>query len=129
MRTVDVTLTITMLGWIFTGLLLVLVVACATAGRGALPLNHWFGVRLPALMVSRQAWRIGHAAGVLPASVAFLAAAICSVAGLVMPGLYWGTIGAFVGGVVWVFIRSSAAARHSANTPLSTDRTHWTSGY
>jgi len=40
-----------------------LVVTCIAASRGAIPLNHYFGVRLPVLMRSNAAWRAGHAAG------------------------------------------------------------------
>ena len=32
---------VSVLGWVFTGLLLVLVVTCIGAGRGAVPRNHF----------------------------------------------------------------------------------------
>lgn len=101
---------LTVLGWVFTGLLLVLVVACIGAGRGLIPRNHFFGVRLPALVRSDAAWRVGHAAGVLPAGIAFLVAVVCSVIGLAVHVAYWGSIVAMAGGVVWVFKRASRAA-------------------
>jgi len=98
------------LGWVFTGLLSVLVVTCIGAGRGAVPRNHFFGVRLPPLMRSDAAWRVGHAAGVVPAGIAFVVAFVCSVIGLAAPVAYWGSILAMAGGVVWVFVRAWNAA-------------------
>jgi len=73
-----VSMPLTLLGWVFTGLLLVLVVTCIAASRGAIPLNHYFGVRLPVLMRSNAAWRAGHAAGGVPAAIAFVVALMCS---------------------------------------------------
>ncbi len=89
---------IVVLGWVFTGLLLVLVVVSALAARGRIRLNRLVGVRLPALMRSESAWQAGHAAAVVPAVIAFAVAAICSVAGLFASVWYWGAIVAFVGG-------------------------------
>jgi hypothetical protein len=103
----------TVLGWVFTGLLLLLVVTCIAASRGAIPLNVFFGVRLPPLMRSDAAWRAGHAAGVVPAVIAFVVALVCSAIGIVAPVAYWGSIVAMVGGVVWVFVRASRAANAS----------------
>lgn len=107
----DVSLRLIILGWTFTGLLLVLVVICIAAARGALPLNGFVGIRIPSLMRNDAAWRAGHAAAVRPATVAFVVALIASGIGLALPPAYWGAIGAFAAGVVWVFIRSSRAAR------------------
>ena len=109
----SVSMPLTLLGWVFTGLLLVLVVTCIAASRGALPLNHYFGVRLPALMRSDAAWRAGHAAGAVPAAIAFAVALVCSAIGLAAPAAYWGSIVAMAGGVVWVFVRASGAANAS----------------
>lgn len=100
-----------LLGWVFTGLLLLLLITCLIAGRGSLPLNPFFGVRIPTVMRDARTWRAGHAAGVLPAAVTFVVALLCSGIGLAIPGFYWGAIGVFVVGVVWVFIRASSAAR------------------
>lgn len=94
--------------WVFTALLL-LVVACVAAGRGTLPLNHLFGVRIPALMRSDAAWRAGHAAGVVPGVYALVIAFGCSTVGLFTPVAYWGSIAAFVGGVAWVAVTASRA--------------------
>ncbi|MGA7203933.1 MAG: hypothetical protein WBX27_04795 [Specibacter sp.] len=102
-----------MLAWLFTALMLVLVVVCIAAGRGAIPVNHLIGVRIPALKRSPGAWRAGHAAGVFPAGVAFIVGLVFSLFGFVTPMAYWGSIVAFLGGVVWVFIRASRAAKAS----------------
>lgn len=104
---------LTLLAWLFTGLLLLLVVVCIAAGRGAIPVNHFLGIRIPALKRSDAAWRAGHASGVIPALVALVVGLAFSLLGLVMPGAYWGSIVAFVLGVVWVFIRASRAAKAS----------------
>ncbi|MGA1838632.1 SdpI family protein [Herbiconiux sp. 11R-BC] len=104
------TFPLALLGWVFTGLLLVLLIACVAAGQGVLRRNHVFGVRFPAMMRSDAAWRRGHLAGVLPAGIAFAVAAICSTVGLSVPLAYGGTIVAFVGGVIWVVLRASRAA-------------------
>lgn len=100
-----------MLAWLFTALLLVLVVVCIAAGRGSIPVNHLVGVRIPALKRSESAWRAGHAAGVFPALVAFVFGLVFSLLGLATTAAYWGSIVAFIGGVVWVFIRASSAAK------------------
>lgn len=100
--------------WIFTGLLLLLVVACVMAGHGAIPLNHFFGVRIPALMRNEAAWRAGHAAARVPAVVAFVLALLCSALGMIAPAAYIGTFIAFIGGVVWVGFTASKAARESS---------------
>jgi hypothetical protein len=95
---------------VFTGLLLLLVVVCFAAGRGAIPVNSFVGIRIPALKRSEAAWRAGHAAAVMPAVIAFVIAGMCSGIGLVAPVAYWGTIVAMVGGVIWVFVRATRAA-------------------
>lgn len=100
-----------MLGWVFTGLLLVLVLACIGAGRGTIPLNHFVGIRLPALMRSDAAWRAGHTAGVAPAGVAFVVALVFSAIGLIASPAYAGAIAAFVIGVGWSMLRATRAAR------------------
>jgi hypothetical protein len=98
------------LAWLFTALLLFLEAVCIAASRGGIPVNHIIGVRLPPVMRTAATWRAGHAAGILPAAVAFVIALICSVIGLAAPGAYIGAIVAFVGGFVWVCIRSIGAA-------------------
>jgi len=102
-----------LLAWLFTGLLLLLVVVCIAAGRGAIPVNHLIGIRIPALKRSAAAWRAGHAAGVFPALVALVVGLAFSLLGLVTNGAYWGSIVAFAGGVAWVFIRATRAAKAS----------------
>lgn len=99
--------------WVFTGLLLVLVVVCVAAGRGAIPRNRLIGVRIPALQRSAAAWRVGHAAGVLPATVALAAALVFSLVGLAVPIADVGSLIAFVAGLVWVLARASKAANAS----------------
>ncbi len=47
----------------------------------------------------------------VPAVIAFALAVICSTVGLTVPLAYGGTIVAFVGGVIWVVLRASRAAR------------------
>ncbi len=107
----DASIRLLVLSWVFTALLLVLLIASVAAGRGALRLNHLFGVRLPSLMASEAAWRRGHAAAVLPAALAFGLAVIASLVGLAIPATYWVAIAAFVAGVIGVFVRATAAAR------------------
>lgn len=99
-----------LLAWVFTFLLLVLLLTCIAAGRGTLRKNHGFGVRLPALMRSDSAWRVGHLAGVMPSAVTFVVAIVASVIGLAIPATYYLSILAFVVGVIWVFARASSAA-------------------
>ncbi|MBW4041489.1 MAG: hypothetical protein HIU86_05105 [Acidobacteria bacterium] len=109
------------LGWLFTALLLVLVVASVAASRGAIPANHLFGVRLPVMMRSAAAWRAGHAAAVLPAACAFAVALTSSSIAIALPGASVVAIAAFVVGVVSVFVRASragaAALRVSGPSP------------
>jgi hypothetical protein len=109
----ETSIRLVVLAWVFTGLMLVLLVACVAASRGALRLNHFFGVRLPSLMRSNAAWRAGHAAAVLPSAVSFAVALVASAVGLAIPVGYWVAIIAFVGDVIWVFIRASAGAKAS----------------
>nr|WP_240977393.1 SdpI family protein [Planctomonas sp. JC2975] len=102
---------IDVLAWIFTGLLLVLAITCVVAGRGGLGRNRYFGVKIPALERSDDAWRAGHAAAVLPATIAFVVALVASIFGLIAPATYWIAVLVAVLGVIWVFIRATAAAR------------------
>jgi uncharacterized membrane protein len=102
----DAAIRLLVLSWVFTALLLVLLIASVAAARGALRLNHLFGVRLPALMTSEAAWRRGHAA-----AVAFGVAIVASLVGMAVPVSYWLAIAAFVAGVIAVFVRATAAAR------------------
>ncbi|MGW6377936.1 SdpI family protein [Rhodococcus sp. NPDC055112] len=110
MTTNDVPGALIDVAWVFTGLLLLLVVVCVAAGRGAIPVNSFVGIRIPALKRSEAAWRVGHAAAVMPGVTAFVIAGICSGIGLGAPVAYWGTIIAMVGGVIWVFVRAARAA-------------------
>lgn len=102
---------LSVLGWVFTALLGVLVAACVLARLGVLHKNHLFGVRLPALMRGEAGWRAGHAAGVVPAVVAFVVALVCAILGDFWQLAYLGSIAAFVGGTIWVMAVASAAAR------------------
>jgi hypothetical protein len=96
--------------WVMTGLLLVLVLVSYAAGRGGIPVNHFVGIRIPPLTRNAGAWRAGHAAAVVPAGVAFIVALVFSVVGIASPAAYAGSIVAFVGGVVWAFLRAAKAA-------------------
>lgn len=101
------------LGWVFTAVLLLVLIICAAAGRGWLTRNPVAGLRLPALMRSDEAWRSGHAAGVVPATIALAAAAGGSIAGLWTPWMYWASVAVFVAGIVWVVAAASRAANAS----------------
>ncbi|MCU1527566.1 MAG: hypothetical protein JWP75_1329 [Frondihabitans sp.] len=101
------------LGWVFTGLLFVLTVFSVAAGRGLVPKNHFAGIRFPALMRSDAAWRAGHAAAVFPAGIAFVVGLAFSVIGIIAPAAQWGSIVAFVGGLIWVVARATKAAKSS----------------
>ncbi|MEO5534611.1 MAG: hypothetical protein ABIR17_05710 [Pseudolysinimonas sp.] len=96
--------------WVFTGLLLFLAVTCVAASRGAIRLNHLWGIRIRSVMRTDATWRAGHAAGVAPAAIAFVVALACSVIGLAVPLVDLGAVVAFVSGVVAVVIRASSAA-------------------
>lgn len=101
------------LGWVATGLLLLITLINLAAGGGRIPPNSTVGIRIPPLQRSEGAWTAGHAAGVKPAAIAFCAAGVCSIIGLLAPVAYWGAIAAFVGGLVWV-IASAVRAANSA---------------
>ncbi len=101
------------LGWVFTGLLLLITLINQAAGNGMIPPNSTVGIRIPPLQRSEAAWTAGHTAGVKPAVIAFCIAAVCSIIGLFAPIAYWGSIAAFVGGLTWV-IASAVRAANSA---------------
>jgi hypothetical protein len=100
------------IAWAFTALLLLAVVICRLAGSGKIGPNGFVGIRIPSVMYSDAAWKSGHAAGVVPAACGFGFAAVCSIAGLVLPVAYWGAIIAFIGGFAWM-----VAANRAAGTP------------
>ncbi|WP_162819094.1 SdpI family protein [Leifsonia aquatica] len=106
---------ITPVGWVFTALLLVLVIACVLAGNGTLKRNHLFGVRIPSVLRDDDAWRAGHAAGMLPATIAFVTAMVGELVGLVLPLAHVVTVVAFVAGVVAVLIAASRAAKRASS--------------
>ena len=99
------------LGWVFTALLLLLVLINWAAGTGRIELNSTVGIRIPPLQRSESAWQAGHAAGVRPAAIAFVAALACAVISLFAPVVILGSVIAFVGGFAW----SVAAAVSAAN--------------
>jgi len=99
------------LGWVFAALLLMIALICWVAGSGKIAPNGAVGLRIPPLTRSTSAWKAGHAAGVAPASIAFVVALVCSVVGLFAPPAYWGAVAALVGGLIWVI----AAAVRAAN--------------
>lgn len=101
---------LTLLGWLFTGLLLFLVLVSVLASRGTIPLNHLIGIRIPAVTSSDAAWRAGHRSAVIPAIIVFVVALVFSLLGLIAPVAYVVVIVAFVGGFIRVAIRASVAA-------------------
>ncbi|OIQ81789.1 hypothetical protein GALL_364390 [mine drainage metagenome] len=101
------------IAWSFTALLLVSVAICRLAGRGTIVPNGFVGIRIPSVMYSDAAWKAGHAAAVVPAVCGFGSAAVCSIAGLVLPVAYWGAIIAFIGAISWMVV----AANRAAGTP------------
>jgi hypothetical protein len=101
------------LRWVFTAVLLALAIINWAAGHGYIELNSTIGIRIPPLQRSESAWRAGHAAGVVPAAVAFTVSLICSIVGLFAGVAVWGVVVAFVGGLVWsitVAVRAANAA-------------------
>ena len=110
MHTQDAASGLAVMGWVFTGLLLLVAVICFAAARGTIALNSVVGLRVPALTRSEDAWRSGHAAGQVPAVVAFVVALVFSMLGLASPLAYWGTLAVFLGGLTWIVIRASNAA-------------------
>lgn len=98
------------LGWVFTGVLLLVAIICWAAGRGKIELNGTIGLRIPPLTHSTEAWMSGHAAGVRPAAIAFVVGLVLCVIGIFAPVAFWGAIVAFVGGLVWVTVAAVRAA-------------------
>jgi len=110
MEKVSVPESLPTLGWVFTGVLLMVAVICWAAGAGKIPLNGAVGLRIPPLTRSTAAWKAGHAAGVVPAVVVFAVGLVCCIVALLAPTLYWGAIAALIGGLVWVVIAAVPAA-------------------
>ncbi len=101
---------LTLLGWLFTALLLFLLVASILAARGVIPPNHIIDIRLPAVMRDSDTWQAGHRAAVLPAAIAFIVAIIFAALGLIAPVAYVVAIAGFVAGFIWVAVRASQVA-------------------
>ncbi|WP_136609158.1 hypothetical protein [Sinomonas albida] len=110
MGTHDAAAALPVLGWVFTGVLLLIILISRAAGDGRIPPNGTIGIRIPQLQRSDAAWAAGHAAGVRPAAIACCAAAACSLLGLFTPVAYWGAIAAFAGGLTWVLTAAVRAA-------------------
>jgi len=102
---------VSVLAWVFTVLLAVLFVTCVLASRDRVSENRYFGLKLPALLRSESAWRNGHRAAILPAGIMLVIALACAIIGLAVPALAWGSIAAFVIGVVWTMLAATRAAR------------------
>ena len=100
-----------LVAWIFTTLLLLLLGVSLAASRGSIPVNHFLGIRIPALKRSEAAWRAGHRAAILPTALALGLSLVFSILGLREPVAYVGTIIVFVCAVIWTFIAASRAAR------------------
>lgn len=101
------------LGWVFTAVLLGLMVVSYAAGRGAIALNPYLGIRIAPLMRSDAAWKAGHAAAVVPSVVAFVVSLACSVIGLFVVAVYWGSVACLVGGLAWASVNAVKAARRA----------------
>lgn len=102
---------LTLLAWMFTALLRLLLVLSYTASRRGIPANHFWGIRIPTLKCSEAAWRTGHRAAILPATLAFGLRIVFGVLGLADPMAYGGTNVVFECAVIWTFIAASWAAR------------------
>lgn len=111
METQDPVAAIIVLGWVSVGVLLLIVIICVAPGRGSLSLNHFIGLRVPALMSDEESWRVGHAAAILPAIASLVLAFVFSVVGIVFVFAYWGAIAALIVGLIWIVVRASGAAR------------------
>lgn len=103
------------LGWVFTAVLLLTVVVSFAAGRGAIPLNPYLGIRIAPLMRSDAAWKAGHAAAVVPSAVAFVVSLACCLVGLAVGAVYGGSIVCLVGGLAWASVNAVRAARRSGD--------------
>ena len=97
--------------WVFTGLLLLLVIVTMLAARGVIPVNSFVGIRIPSVQRSEKAWQVGHAAAVPAAWVGFVGALLCVVVGFSYPVAHWGVIAFFVGSTVWTISAASRAAK------------------
>jgi hypothetical protein len=82
----DTSVRLVLIAWVFTALLLVLLLTCFAA------------------------WRAGHRAEVMASAIAAVVALVSSVVGLAILATYYLSIAAFLIGVVWVFTRSSSVA-------------------
>jgi len=60
---------------------------------------------------SDEAWRAGHAAAVMPATVAFVVALIAAIVGIFVPAVYAVAVIVAVLGTIWVFVRATNAAK------------------
>lgn len=99
--------------WVFTGLLLMIALICWAAGKGMIAPNGLVGLRIPPLTLSDSAWRAGHAAAALPASIAFGGALACHIVGLFEPPADWGPFVALIGGGAWILTAAVRAAAKS----------------
>ena len=106
----DSTAGLALMGWVVAGLLLLVSVICFGAARGTIALNSFVGLRVPALTRNDEAWRAGHAAGQIPALVAFVIALVFDALGPASSAFYWGAIAAFLAGLTWTVIRAKRAA-------------------
>ena len=97
--------------WVFTALLLVLVIVSMLAARGIIRSNSFVGIRIPSVKRSEKAWQAGHAAAIPAAWVGFVGALICVVIGLSYPIAHWGVVVFFVGSAVWAMMAASRAAK------------------
>ena len=100
---------LTVLGWVFTGLLLVLFGACVGAGRGGFPRSNVSVTCPDGGAMQRGGLPLGWFSLVLP----ILVALVRSVIGLAQSAAYWGSIAAMAAVVIWVFVRASRAANAS----------------
>jgi hypothetical protein len=89
----------------------ILVSLCASGTIGPNPL---VGIRLPALLASRDSWRTGHRIALLPVWIAAGVACVLGVAAVLIPALEsWGiflTGVPVLAGLIWGTVRALLAA-------------------
>ena len=99
--------------WVLTAVLVPLAIVAVLGSTGVIPKNRWFGIKLPALERSENAWRVGHAAAIPSAVIGSVFALASTIIGLFYPVLNFVTLALFVVTVVVALAIASKAA-HAA---------------
>ena len=95
-------------------LMLVSALMCQAAATGRITRNHWAGYRLPALFVSDEAWRAGHAAALAPSWIGFACTTAAAAGTLLLgPIFLLVEVPAFVLALAWAMMRAVRAAKHA----------------